>query len=71
MILLVVEYILNKVLSIFGHILLDFMQIFQDGALPNLEYQFLRVIWLLQHLVVKVTVTNDTYSGKEDIILGT
>ena len=36
---------LNKVLSIYGHILLDFMQIFQDRALPNLEYQFLQVIW--------------------------
>ena len=45
MILLVGAYILNKALSIFGHILLDFMQIFQDGALPNLEYQFLQVIW--------------------------
>ena len=36
MILLVGAYILNKVLSIFGHILFDFMQIFQDGALPYL-----------------------------------
>ena len=31
MILLVGAYILNKVLSIFGHILLDFMQIVQDN----------------------------------------
>ena len=26
--------------NIFGHILLDFMEIFQDGAFPNLEYHF-------------------------------
>ena len=27
-------------LSIFGHILKDFMEMFQDGAFPNLEYHF-------------------------------
>ena len=27
--------------SIFGHILKDFMEIFQDGAFPNLEYHFI------------------------------
>ena len=26
------------VLSIFGQILVDFMEIFQDGAFPNLEF---------------------------------
>ena len=29
---------INLGLSIFGHILKDFMEIFQDGAFPNLEY---------------------------------
>ena len=31
-----------------GHIwthLMDFMEIFQVGGFPNLEYQFLQVIW--------------------------
>ena len=32
-------------LSIFGHILNDFMEIFQDGAFPNLEYYLFQVIW--------------------------
>ena len=40
MILIVETDIFMWVLSIFGHILLDFMEIFQDGALPNLEYHF-------------------------------
>ena len=29
---------INLGFSLFGHILKDFMEIFQDGALPNLEY---------------------------------
>ena len=32
-------------LSIFGHMLLDFIEIFQDGAFPNLEYHFFQVNW--------------------------
>ena len=51
MILLVGAYILNKVLGIFGHILLDFMEIFQDGALPNLEYHLFQVIWGVSTLI--------------------
>ena len=30
-------------LSIVGHILKDFMEIFQDGAFPNLEYHLFHV----------------------------
>ena len=30
-------------LRIFGHILKDFMEIFQDGAFPNLEYHLFPV----------------------------
>ena len=37
------------------------MEIFQNGALPNLEYQFLQVIWCaIAFMSLKVTVTNDT-----------
>ena len=35
--------------SLFGQIYLDFMEIFQDGALPNLEYHLLKVIGVFQH----------------------
>ena len=31
--------------SIFGHIIWDFMKIFQDGAFLNLEYHLFQVIW--------------------------
>ena len=34
------------VLSKFGHILLDFMEIFQDGAFPNLENYLFQVIFM-------------------------
>ena len=37
MIFIVEKDIMVWVLSIFGHIHLDFMEIFQDGALPKLE----------------------------------
>ena len=39
------------VLSIFGHILKDFMKIFQDEAFPNLEYHLLQVIWCVSALI--------------------
>ena len=32
-------------LSIFGHILKGSMEIFLDGAFPNLEYHLFQVIW--------------------------
>ena len=32
-------------LSIFGYILKDFMEIFQDGAFPNVEYHLFQLIW--------------------------
>ena len=32
------------VLSIFGYILLNFMEIFQDGPFPNLEFNLFQVI---------------------------
>ena len=38
-------------LSIFGHIIFDFMEIFQDGAFPNLEYHLLQVIWCVSALI--------------------
>ena len=38
-------------LSIFGHILKDFMEIFQDGAFPNLEYHLFQVIWCFSALI--------------------
>ena len=36
--------------SIVGHILLDFMEVFQDGAFPNLEYHLFQVIWCFSAL---------------------
>ena len=39
------------VLSIFGHILFDFIEIFQDRALPNLEYHLFQVIWRVSILI--------------------
>ena len=44
MLLIVETDIFVWALSIFGHILLDFVEIFQDGALPNLEYHLFQVI---------------------------
>ena len=38
-------------LSIFGHILNDFMEIFQDGDFPNLEYHLFQVIWCFSALI--------------------
>ena len=37
--------------SIVGHILKDFMEIFQDGAFPNLEYYLFQVIWCVTALI--------------------
>ena len=44
MILLVRIDISIVVLSIFGHILLNFMEIFQDVPFPNLEFNLFQVI---------------------------
>ena len=38
-------------LSIFGHILEDFMKIFQDEAFLNLEYHLFQVIWYVSALI--------------------
>ena len=38
-------------LSIFRHILEDIMEIFQDGAFPNLEYHLFQVIWCVSALI--------------------
>ena len=38
-------------LSIFGHILKDFMEIFPDGAFPYLEYHLFQVIWCFSALI--------------------
>ena len=35
--------------QIIGHIYLDFMEIFQDWALPNLEYHLFQVIGVFQY----------------------
>ena len=39
-------------LSIVEHILLDFMEVFQDGAFPNLEYHLFQVIWCFSALIM-------------------
>ena len=58
--------------SIFGHILKDFMEIFQDGAFPNLEYHLFQVFWCVSALnICIVTVTNETFCGKKHINLCT
>ena len=46
------------------------MEIFQDGAFPNLEYHLLQVIWCVSALISKVTVTNETFCGNRHIYLG-
>ena len=38
--------------SIFGHIFQDFMEIFQDGAFPNLEYHLFQVFWCVSALIM-------------------
>ena len=38
-------------LSIFWHILKDFMEINQDGAFPNLEYRLFQLIWCFSALI--------------------
>ena len=37
--------------SIFGHILKDFTEIFQDGAFPNLDYHLFQLIWCVSVLI--------------------
>ena len=32
-------------LNMFGHIYVSFMEIFQDGTFPDLEYHLFQVIW--------------------------
>ena len=51
MILPVERGIFMWVLGIIGHILLDFMEIFQVGGFPNLEYQVIQVIWCVSTLI--------------------
>ena len=41
------------------------------GHFPTWNINFLELVGVLQHLLVKVTVKNDTYSGKGYINLGT
>ena len=38
-------------LSIFGQILVDVVEIFQDGAFPNLEYHLFQVGWCISALI--------------------
>ena len=42
---------INLGLSIFGHILNDFLEIFQDGAFPNLEYHLFQLIRCFSALI--------------------
>ena len=42
---------INLGFSLFGHIKLDFMEIFQDGAFPNLEYHLFQVNWCVLKLI--------------------
>ena len=37
--------------SIVGHIFKDFMEVFQDGAFPNLEYNLFQVNWCVLTLI--------------------
>ena len=59
MILIVETYIFIWVLSIFGHLLLYFMEIFQEAAFPDLEYHLFQVVWCDSTLQRKIHVTND------------
>ena len=69
MILIVEIDIFMWVLSIFGHIYLDFIEIFLDWALPNLEYHLFQVIWCVS-ILIRFILTNDTYSGNRHIYVG-
>ena len=42
---------INLTFSIFGHILCDFMELFHDGAFPNLEYNLFEVICCVSELI--------------------
>ena len=41
------------------------------GVFSTWNINFFKLFVVLQHLLVKVTVTNDTYSGKGHMNLGT
>ena len=56
--------------SIFVLILLDFMEIFQDGTFTNFEYYLFQVIWCVSALINKVTLSNETFCGNRHIYLG-
>ena len=45
------------------------MEIFQDGAFPNLEYRLFQVIWCASALIRQSTVTNETFCGNRHIYL--
>ena len=42
---------IDVLLSIFGHIIWDFMKIFEDGAFLNFEYHLFQVIWCVSALI--------------------
>ena len=47
------------------------MEIFQDGAFPNLEYYLFQVIWCVFSMNYgKFTVTNETICGNRHTYLG-
>ena len=44
------------------------MEIFQDGAFPNLENHLFQVIWCFSALKGKFNATNETFCGKKTYI---
>ena len=46
------------------------MEIFQDGALPDLEYHLFQVICCVSTFLGKLTETYDTYSVNRHIYVG-
>ena len=46
------------------------MEIFQDGAFPNLEYHLFQVIWCILALIRLIFCKNDNNSGNRRIYVG-
>ena len=58
-------------IRIFGDMLLDFIELFQDGAILNLEYHLFHVNWCVLTLVRLKHALIDIYSENRDISLDT
>ena len=46
------------------------MEIFQDGAFPNLEYHLFQMIWCATALIRLSYCEDDTYCGNRHIYVG-